>query len=164
MNCRNCGGVMRLVEGRAPYFACDYCTAFAFPTENPDGVTRLGRGTELNCPICDIQLETAVVGGGEVLQCRRCEGLLVYQEELPTILRERLASAGSPRPPQPIRPEELARKLACPMCKRSLDVHPYYGPGHILIDTCGGCAVIWLDRGEMDTISRASAHELTRKY
>ena len=155
---------MRLASSRAgtanAYLVCDYCTAFAFPNENPDGVQLLGEGTELDCPVCSVGLVTATVGGVEVLQCSRCEGLLVYQDEFPMIIRARSAeSTGPPRRPEPISDAERSRMLGCPMCEGPFDVHPYYGPGHVLIDTCGHCAVMWLDRGEMDTIARASATE-----
>jgi Zn-finger nucleic acid-binding protein len=36
-----------------------------------------------------------------------------------------------------------------------MDVHPYYGPGNAVIDTCGRCALIWLDHGELKVIVTA---------
>ncbi len=30
-----------------------------------------------------------------------------------------------------------------------MQTHPYYGPGNIVIDTCGHCNAIWLDHGEL---------------
>lgn len=153
---------MRLVEDR-DYFVCDWCTAFAFPDENPDGVRPLGQETELDCPVCARTLELASISGVEVLQCDRCEGVLVYRDDFPVALRHRASTVGGPpRPPQPLRNEDWQRRLACPMCDELMDLHPYYGPGQVLIDTCVGCAVMWLDRGEMDIIARASAHEWSK--
>jgi Zn-finger nucleic acid-binding protein len=36
-----------------------------------------------------------------------------------------------------------------------MDVHPYYGPGNVVIDTCGKCGLVWLDHGEMAVIENA---------
>ena len=33
--------------------------------------------------------------------------------------------------------------------------HPYMGPGTIVIDTCDGCNIIWLDYGELDRVINA---------
>ena len=33
-----------------------------------------------------------------------------------------------------------------------MDVHPYYGPGNVIIDTCGKCHLVWLDFGELKQI------------
>jgi len=36
-----------------------------------------------------------------------------------------------------------------------MDVHPYYGPGNVVIDTCGQCYLVWLDHGELKQIADA---------
>lgn len=155
---------MRLVPGR-DYFACDYCAALRFASGNVDGVQRLGERAELECPVCQgHELLTASVASTEVLQCPRCEGLLVRQRELAHVLRCRAAEAsGPPAPARPLSAEDRERAIRCPCCRGPLDLHPYYGPGNVLIDSCGECAVIWLDRGEMDVIARALAREMTRR-
>jgi len=33
--------------------------------------------------------------------------------------------------------------------------HPYYGPGNVVIDSCGQCELIWLDFGELEQIVAA---------
>lgn len=38
-----------------------------------------------------------------------------------------------------------------------MDVHPYYGPGNIVIDTCVECGLVWLDHGELTRVEQASA-------
>jgi len=40
--------------------------------------------------------------------------------------------------------------------RRKMDVHPYYGPGNVVVDTCGECGLIWLDHGEMTRVEQAS--------
>jgi Zn-finger nucleic acid-binding protein len=36
-----------------------------------------------------------------------------------------------------------------------MDVHPYYGPGSQVIDSCPHCRLVWLDAGELAAIERA---------
>jgi len=48
--------------------------------------------------------------------------------------------------------EEPQRGIACPACHQLMDTHPYYGPGNVVINDCGGCGLVWLDFGELDRI------------
>lgn len=147
---------MTLIPGR-DYFMCEFCQAIAFMKENPDGVVPVGQRTELECPVCGIELCTASIVGHEILQCRRCEGVLVYQEDFPLIIRGRVHRGdGAPRLPLPLGEEDRRRMLKCPMCDGPFALHPYYGPGNVLIDTCSECTLIWLDRGEIATIVAAA--------
>jgi Zn-finger nucleic acid-binding protein len=43
----------------------------------------------------------------------------------------------------------LDRRIACPNCSNEMIADWYYGPGHIVIDTCPPCDVVWLDAGEL---------------
>jgi Zn-finger nucleic acid-binding protein len=36
-----------------------------------------------------------------------------------------------------------------------METHPYYGPGNVIIDSCGECDLVWLDFGELKQISDA---------
>jgi hypothetical protein len=36
-----------------------------------------------------------------------------------------------------------------------MDVHPYYGPGNVVVDTCRKCDLVWLDFGELQQIGDA---------
>ena len=36
-----------------------------------------------------------------------------------------------------------------------MEVHPYYGPGNVIIDSCTTCDFLWLDAGELRQISDA---------
>ena len=40
-----------------------------------------------------------------------------------------------------------------------MSTHPYYGPGNIVIDTCAGCGVIWLDFGELNRVVAAPGRD-----
>ncbi len=162
MNCGNCGGPMHVVSGR-DYYVCEYCTAHHFRKESPDGVRLLDESTDLLCPECGETLVVGELGGTDLLKCKKCEGILLYQTDLLSVLRQRMAEVTAPpKKKERLDPAELERRLRCPMCEGALDVHPYYGPGRVIIDTCPECQVIWLDRGEMDTIARASVFETKR--
>ncbi len=50
---------------------------------------------------------------------------------------------------------ELKRKLACPTCHESMEVHPYYGAGRAIIDSCATCQLVWIDRGELTGLERS---------
>ena len=43
-----------------------------------------------------------------------------------------------------------------------MDVHPYYGPGNVVIDTCGQCYLVWLDHGELKQIADAPGQDRGR--
>jgi Zn-finger nucleic acid-binding protein len=38
-----------------------------------------------------------------------------------------------------------------------MSVHPYYGPGNAVVDTCGDCLLVWLDHSELSVIVTAPA-------
>jgi hypothetical protein len=43
-----------------------------------------------------------------------------------------------------------------------MDVHPYFGPGNVIIDTCGKCDLVWLDFGELKQIEEAPGQDRGR--
>ncbi|MBN2446799.1 MAG: zf-TFIIB domain-containing protein [Phycisphaerae bacterium] len=149
---------MKLVPGR-DYFVCEYCTTFGFPAKSKDGVsvTVLGDVSDLNCPVCAVNLVPAAVAGHEVLYCTRCRGMLASNTNFGDIVASLRATyeQSDERKPRPIDPSEFKRHLRCPHCEQDFDTHPYYGPGNVVVDTCGECALIWLDHGELDVIRRA---------
>lgn len=162
MNCRNCGGAMELFPTRG-YFFCRYCSSFHFPeTTAPDGVRVLADTPDkLGCPACRKTLATAVLDEKHpVHYCHNCRGVLVSRGTFADIVRLRRAWAtGAPAEPvQPAR-EEFERRVTCPMCRRELATHPYYGPGNVVIDSCDTCDVIWLDFGELRQIVDAPGRD-----
>lgn len=158
MNCKNCGGVMELVDGRN-YFACPYCSSFHFPddeTDCPDRVVVLGVESDAACPVCEEPLVAGSVEGMRVRTCTRCRGVLSTNDDFVKIVnRLRRKHTGPPDDPRPINRAELERAVPCPSCETRMDVHPYYGPGSVVVDTCHRCRLIWLDHGEIGVIERA---------
>ncbi len=88
--------------------------------------------------------------------CRECHGVLLPNEVFAAIVNRRRARFRGPdADPSPLDARELDRIVACPECGLRMETHPYYGPGPAVIDSCGRCRLIWLDRGEMHTIETA---------
>jgi len=155
MNCPNCGAPMRLVTGRE-YFVCDHCTTFHFPNESDEGVRVLGQGTDLRCPVCNTELVTGAIESHLIRTCPNCRGILARRRAFGCIVEKRRGKwTGGKHVPKPISTEDQRRRLICPLCQGPMDLHPYLGPGAVLVDTCGDCAVVWLDKGEMTIIERA---------
>jgi hypothetical protein len=43
-----------------------------------------------------------------------------------------------------------------------MDAHFYAGPGHVIIDSCENCCLIWLDGGELMRIVQAPEDQFAR--
>lgn len=158
MNCSNCGAPLRPIAGR-DYFYCDFCATFSFPTsldESPDGVSSLGETSGMICPACEHSLSKGTIKGSHVLFCENCRGFLVDADHFREVVRRRRADRTGPgNVPQPLDPSDLERNIDCPLCGGPMEVHPYYGPGNAVIDSCARCHVVWLDYGELAAIASA---------
>jgi Zn-finger nucleic acid-binding protein len=151
MNCRNCGAAMELFE-RRKYYYCTYCGTFhLIETSDQDGVQVLERPGGAPCPVCAAPLAKALLDTVHAIEsCEQCRGVLLPRGAFVDVINIRRAHAsGAPTTPTPLDPRELQRRLVCPHCRQRMDVHPYYGPGNIVIDSCSECDLIWLDFGEL---------------
>jgi Zn-finger nucleic acid-binding protein len=151
MNCKNCGAPMVLYREQ-DYYHCEHCGAFHFPSASADGVRLLGESPEGTlCPHCRIPLHMATLDDAyRGYQCKNCQGILLTRGSFRLTMETRRARATTPPdPPKPLNQEELKRNLDCPICNQVMNVHPYMGPGTIVIDTCDRCNIIWLDYGEL---------------
>ena len=153
---------MELFAERRYYF-CGYCGTFEFmPGAADDGVEIVERsGISRSCPLCAASLATARLDGVfQVEHCEACRGVLIACSDFARAVESRRASeSGPPAPPVPLDPRELKRHLKCPSCGVAMDVHPYYGPGNIVIDTCSRCNLVWLDLGELKRITQAPGRD-----
>ena len=152
MNCRNCGARAELIPGK-DYFRCEYCGSFTFPPESDEGVRVLSDDPQASCSVCKTPLVAASVSGSEVSYCAVCRGILLTHRTFSEILEKRQNQPPTGRPqPQQVSRAELNRRIRCPVCGDVMHVHPYYGPGNAVIDTCGECLLIWLDHSELSVI------------
>jgi Zn-finger nucleic acid-binding protein len=155
MNCPNCGGTLRLEDGK-DHFVCQYCTRLHFPEPNEDGVRVLGGPTEHSCPVCNAGLVHAAVAKRRVHYCESCRGILVPMETFVEIVVElRSRFAGQSERPLPLDRRDLERVVECPVCRRRMDTHAYGGPGNIVIDNCSRCKLNWLDYRELRRVTRS---------
>lgn len=156
--CPACGAPITLkpdTEG----FKCDYCHAVFFPGEENDGVTVLNQpdAPQLDeaCPLCSVPLVHAAVAQIPVLTCTDCHGLLVSMQVLPGLIEAVKANRAAPAVQTPPDHADLKRTIQCPRCHHRMDTHFYAGPGNVIVDSCGICWLIWLDRGELMRIAHA---------
>lgn len=162
MNCGNCGAPMELFERRRYYF-CRYCGTFRF-LDGPetDGVQVLSRTEQTRgCPLCGKPMAKALLDQAHAIEfCEACRGALMPRASFAAVVEQRRGWAtGAPGPPVPLDRRELDRRLACPSCRNTMDVHPYYGPGNVVIDTCARCDAVWLDVGELKQIADAPGRD-----
>ena len=156
MKCVNCGGTARFVEEHG-YFECNYCGAHQRPARSQDEVQILGEPLGKDCPRCNAPLVTAKVGRWGLVACDRCEGLLIEQPDFPHIVRWERAHYGGPPLEVTLDPSDASRaKLVCPLCQKEMERSRHFGPGNIFMDSCLGCARIWLDAGELRRITRSA--------
>jgi Zn-finger nucleic acid-binding protein len=158
---------MELFERRRYYF-CAYCGTFHFiETPAVDGVQVIDRpAAALACPLCSAPLARSLLDEAHLIEhCEQCRGVLMPRAEFAdAVVRRRARESGAPVPPVPIDPRELKRKVTCPSCRARMDVHPYYGPGNVVIDTCSRCDLIWLDFGEFEQITDAPGRDRRRPW
>jgi Zn-finger nucleic acid-binding protein len=149
---------MEPVVGRN-YLTCGYCHTFHFPTtvkDSADRITPLHEASDVACPMCSELLQAGALENIRIEYCSRCRGVLIANEQFGHVVRDRRRQfQGADQVPTPIDPVQFQRRLGCPRCGQSMDVHPYHGPGCVVIDTCSRCHLIWLDHGELSAIERA---------
>jgi Zn-finger nucleic acid-binding protein len=156
---------MELFERRRYYF-CTFCGTFEFiATPAVDAIQVLERPAAARaCPLCRAPLATSLLDDEYIIEhCERCRGLLLARAVFgEAISRRRARESGPPAPPVPVDRRELNRVVTCPACGLGMDVHPYYGPGNVVIDSCVACDLIWLDFGELKQITDAGGRDRGR--
>jgi Zn-finger nucleic acid-binding protein len=114
------------------------------------------RSAEITCPDCQDDMRFCLMSGLKCVGCPKCLGMLIDGEgfgELVRMLRSMYKGPNDlPKPPEE---NELRKHRQCPSCLGTMDTHPYYGPGNVVIDACRECKLVWLDRDEMGRIVRA---------
>lgn len=154
MNCPACGAPMKL-GSTEDSMTCAYCHSVYFPEKNDDGVRVLGAAEGESCPVCAIGLQDAALERVRLRYCTRCRGMLVPMDSFADLIdavRARREGA-IPAGPQTANDEELRRRLACPHCHQPLTMDFYAGANHVVIGSCEGCALDWVDHGKLEQIA-----------
>jgi Zn-finger nucleic acid-binding protein len=133
---------------------CPYCHSVHIPDADYEGIRILEEQSDLLCPVCQATLSHASLAGKAIEFCGKCRGMLFPLDHLQGMIESVSLDGAISEDFVPDR-SELDRKLACPSCHRPMETHPYYGGGHIVIDDCENCSLIWLDHGELKRMALA---------
>ena len=138
------------------YFFCRYCGSFHFPETTADeGIRIVSEAPEsLACAVCSKPLSSAILDEAHPIRyCRNCRGVLIARTGFAgAVQKRRFFATDTPPPPVPLNRQELDRRVKCPVCAGPMSTHPYFGPGNVVIDSCGSCDLVWLDFGELKQI------------
>ena len=122
-----------------------------------DGIVISERAADVVCPRCNREMFFGELLKTKVVVCSICQGVVIQCGELGALVELlRRDYAGSDDPPRPLDPQELEVAVPCPACGSTMEVHPYGGPGNIVIDSCAECQIVWLDGAELSRIIRGS--------
>jgi Zn-finger nucleic acid-binding protein len=158
MNCQKCGGTTDAVAGQK-YYNCRYCASLLQVADvSVDRITPAGTTIDDGCPVCSHAMQTAKIENQRAMYCVNCYGVLMRHGDFGAVVSERRARRAGLEPAEPraIDPAVYSRKIQCPVCSKGMETHPYYGPGNVVVDTCGQCGYVWLDHGELKRIEEAS--------
>lgn len=119
------------------------------------------------CPACQGPLESADYEHANILKCRQCEGVLVAENDIVSILHRKqhvfddriknmaaaLKEERTLGPYEPIISKESDRIYRCDQCKnldtklRKCLFNRFY---HVEIDKCMTCGLTWFDKDELE--------------
>lgn len=158
MNCKNCAAPLTKAVGLSQ-MVCTFCHTVQVATDVSgivDRVLSLGELLGVHCPACDAELVTALVDEVPAALCPDCQGVLFSSPEFRQVVEDRRATyTGPDMAVTPPHPAEFERRLECPGCHVKMEVHPYYGAGRAIIDSCGTCKLVWVDHGELTNLERS---------
>jgi Zn-finger nucleic acid-binding protein len=90
-----------------------------------------------------------------ILYCTKCRGMLIPMAVLEGLIEEQRVLEGGTFIQPAADDRDSRRRINCPHCHKLMDAHRYAGPGNVYIDSCEGCLLIWLDRGELTRMVHA---------
>ncbi len=155
---------MRLTAGNAS-LRCDYCRTVVIPKPTDSGVVFLEElTTGPVCPVCSIPLWNATLDRIELRACNRCGSMLVPMGSFGDLVEQLRSKAVETEIASPPDPEELKLQVACPNCRRSMDVHFYAGGGGGVIAACENCELNWLAPGDLKRIVQAPREDASSDY
>ncbi len=158
MHCFNCGALVD-VAPFSDFATCEHCGStreLRLLEEGLDRVVWTEEQTGTPCPRCGEGLLRAHLEGHAAEGCPECGGVLLANASFGAIVRQRRRNyLAAPFTPRAVDLDDLTDPIYCPGCERTMEVHPYYGPGCQIIDSCGRCELVWIDSGELTAIERA---------
>jgi Zn-finger nucleic acid-binding protein len=112
--------------------------------------------TEL-CPRCKTNLDAVVIGGSNVRECPKCEGIWTDTETLRQICADREKQAAVLGMPTQlpsndgVQMENQIRYLPCPVCGDLMNRINFANCSGVIVDVCGQHGT-WFDRDELHRI------------
>jgi Zn-finger nucleic acid-binding protein len=115
------------------------------------------QGAEIICPRCGVEMVFGELLRTKIVACNKCHGILVQTADFGLMVDVlRRDYVGTEDKPRPIDSHDLEVVVQCPACWNKMEVHPYCGPGNIVIDSCAKCCLVWLDGGELVRVIRGA--------
>jgi Zn-finger nucleic acid-binding protein len=112
----------------------------------------------LPCPKCGATLAREAHSEGVSLwRCQGCKGMLleagVLERVRDTVRADEFFDIGHPKVGRALDAVPVSR---CPACGGSMHRHSHPAQPHVFIDSCGDCAAVFLDAGELLDLSNES--------
>lgn len=154
MRCHNCEIDLEW-DGFQPIIVCEVCHSIRFvdvPDESGDCIIPLDRRGGFHCPCCRRRLVEAAMDGLRVEHCIECDGVLMNNDVFTMFVRNRRSEfRDAALQPVILLTEQQGQDIHCPCCRRTMNIHPCYGPGYIIVNSCNGCGMVWLDCRERES-------------
>ena len=121
--------------------------------------TPLREQRRMNCPRCEIELESVEVAGFQAQLCRKCEGAW-FEGKGPAVMRDVPPEVLETSPLAPTlvadhKPDKpLDAPIQCPVCRKEMNSYEYLGEIGTWVDFCSQHGV-WLDDGELPGVLAA---------
>lgn len=110
------------------------------------------------CPRCSVQVTCKTHGDTEIEFCESCEGLILDSTELDEIATE---TEGSVEYSIALHPNDTSvdtsQLMNCPKCTPPTLMKriKFLGDSEVYLDRCDECALLWLDKSELDKVNQA---------
>lgn len=118
----------------------------------------------MQCPSCDLPLQSESVSGEVLERCAQCGGEYSTNETLRRLLDAHAAPSGTHAEPyeRPSPLSEPVRYRKCPACGEMMLRKNFLETSGVIVDVCSAHGV-WFDRGELTQIfAFAATGELAR--
>jgi Zn-finger nucleic acid-binding protein len=111
------------------------------------------------CPVCGAELAVKYFASIEIQWCAACGGFWVQRGRFGDVLKRYMshmaqqhdAKCGRRKRVNPRTLEEPGR--TCPLCGRAMSKLNYAYNSNVIVDLCGNCNGLWVDRGEVEKIA-----------
>ncbi|HVV71978.1 MAG TPA: zf-TFIIB domain-containing protein [Verrucomicrobiae bacterium] len=129
---------------------CSHCGARADRTELDSAATQL-------CPRCRVDMKAVVIGGSNLRECPRCEGVWADATSLQQICADREKQAAVLGMANPLpegadgQIEQNIRYLPCPVCTKLMNRVNFARCSHVVVDVCAQHGT-WFDKDELRRI------------